>query len=84
MPRRARGPRIALTIRLPYDIYREVCVRAEARNWSLSDFVSFCVAKEISGKFRKTGVNPMTGTHGHAAADDWFGRLDVTDEVANG
>ena len=46
MPRRARGPRIALTIRLPFDLYREVGLRAEARNWSMSDFVAYCVERD--------------------------------------
>jgi hypothetical protein len=52
VPQRYRGNRIALTIRLPYDLYREVAIRAGARNWSLSDYVTWCVARELSGKFR--------------------------------
>lgn len=58
VPRRARGNRIALTIRLPYDLYREVAVRAKARNWSMSDYVAFCVARELSGKYRPANRPP--------------------------
>lgn len=49
VPQRSKGRRIALTIRLPYDEYREVAVRALQRNWSLSDYVGFCVLRELKG-----------------------------------
>lgn len=43
---------MALTVRLPFELYREVALRAGARNWSLSDYVTFCVAREVSGRYR--------------------------------
>jgi hypothetical protein len=55
VPMPSKGKRIALTVRLPFDEYREVSVRARGRGWSLSDYVGFCVAREIGGRGR--GVN---------------------------
>jgi hypothetical protein len=73
MPRRNRGPRIALTIRLSYDLYREVAGRAKARNWSMSDFVSWCVAKEISGRFiAKERAHPGSASRAADLAGDWI------------
>lgn len=57
MPMAHRGNRIQLTIRLPVDEYREASVRARARGWSLSDFVGYCVAREIAGK--RSTKNPL-------------------------
>jgi len=45
-----KGPRIATTVRLPFDHYREAAQRAKGRNWSLSDYVGWCVAKEVDPK----------------------------------
>ena len=47
-----KGPRIATTVRLPFDHYREAILRAKARNWSMSDYVGWCVAKEVDPKAR--------------------------------
>ena len=49
-----KGKRVALTVRLPFDEYREVAVRARGRNWSLSDYVGFCVRRELDPKTRKS------------------------------
>lgn len=45
-----RGRRIAITVRLPYDEYREMASRARGRGWSLSDFIGFCVRREMGVK----------------------------------
>jgi hypothetical protein len=50
MPMTPRGPRLRLTVRLPYDEAKEVFRRARARNWSVSDYVAFCIAREIGVK----------------------------------
>ena len=60
----ARGPRQRVTVRLPYDEYREAAVRARQRGWSFSDYVGYCVAKELGvarGSRRGTGG----GTRSH-------------------
>ena len=75
MPRRHRGQRIALTVRLPFDIYREVAIRAKARNWSLSDYVAWCVAKEISGKYVPKRVTVPANNHANEVADEWIEEL---------
>lgn len=36
-----------ITVRLPVDEYREVALRARARGWSLSDYIGWCVVKEL-------------------------------------
>jgi len=77
MPRQNRGARIALTIRLPFDVYREVSVRAKARNWSMSDYVAWCVAKEISGKYiAKERVTTPHNNRASALAEDWIETLE--------
>lgn len=38
------------TVRLAYDDYREVALRARARGWSINDFIAWCVAKQVSPK----------------------------------
>lgn len=55
-----RGTRIQVTVRLPYDEYREVASRARRRGWSMSDYVGWCVAKELTGKANKRGEVPKT------------------------
>ena len=75
MPRQNRGARIALTIRLPFDVYREVSVRAKARNWSMSDYVAWCVAKEISGKYVPSRVGTPTNSRASAVAAEWMDEL---------
>lgn len=52
-----------MTIRLPYDEYREVAVRARARNWSLSDYVGYCVVRELSPKDAKAHVTTRAAEH---------------------
>jgi hypothetical protein len=76
MPRMSRGPRIPLTIRLPFDLYREVSIRAKGRNWSLSDFVAYCVAKEISGKYPASRVTVPNNSHAAQVAEEWMETLD--------
>lgn len=50
-----RGPRLQVTVRLPYDEYREVARRARSRNWSLSDYIGYCIGKEIGAGRKTTG-----------------------------
>jgi len=76
MPRRNRGQRIALTIRLPYDVYREVATRARGRNWSMSDYVAWCVAKEISGKYAPQRVTTPHNNRASELADQWIETLE--------
>jgi len=76
VPRRHRGNRIAITIRLPFDLYREVSIRARARNWSMSDYIGFCVAKELSGQYKRTEVVRETPVRDvTAVADEWIEEL---------
>lgn len=77
MPRRHRGNRIGLTIRLPFDLYREVAIRARARNWSLSDYVGYCVAKELSGKYKRAeSVSVVPVRDVVEIAEEWMETLD--------
>lgn len=50
MPSAHRGKRIACTVRLPFDEYREVVLRAQKRRWSISDYIGYCVEREIIGR----------------------------------
>lgn len=50
MPTPYRGQRVPITVRLPVDEYREVCIRAKKRRWSLSDYIGYCVEREIIGR----------------------------------
>lgn len=78
MPQRHKGNRVALTIRLPFDLYREVAIRARGRNWSMSDYVSFCVAKELSGKYRRADEvrqHPVQDVVG--IANEWIEELNA-------
>lgn len=58
MPMAHRGPRMPLTVRLPFDLYKEVAIRARARNWSLSDYVTYCVARELGTVMRRVDQTP--------------------------
>ena len=49
-----------MTVRLPYDEYREVASRARRRGWSMSDYVGWCVAKELTGKANGRGELPKS------------------------
>jgi hypothetical protein len=50
-----------LTVRLPYDLYREVSRRAETRGWSISDYVAYCVGREVLGKVAGRAITPRRG-----------------------
>jgi len=55
-----KGQRVALTIRLPIDDYREVAIRAKARGWSMSDYVNYCVGVTTgTRKNTRVGENPV-------------------------
>lgn len=45
-----RGRRVQATVRLPFDEYREVAVRARARGWSMSDYIGWCVARQLGNR----------------------------------
>jgi hypothetical protein len=60
-----RGKRQQLTVRLPYDEYREVAIRARARGWSMSDYAGWCIAKELSGKAGRKPHDPLGFTMPH-------------------
>jgi hypothetical protein len=68
-----RGSRLQITVRLPVDEYREVAVRARARGWSLSDYIGWCVVKELSPdkKGRAGPQDPLGLSTGHAADVPW-------------
>lgn len=57
MPNVSRGPRIAITVRLPFDEYREVARRARNRRWSMSDYVGYCISRELRGRPQIEKVN---------------------------
>jgi hypothetical protein len=61
-----------MTVRLPFDMYREMNVRAEARNWSMSDYVAWCVAKELSGKYVQTKVTTSHNSRSSEVASEWI------------
>lgn len=44
-----RSPRMGITVRLPVEEYREVAARAKRRNWSMSDYIGYCVTRELKG-----------------------------------
>ena len=56
MPRAYKGPRKEITVRLALDDYREAAVRARARNWSMSDYIGYCVARELDPSKRRQKV----------------------------
>jgi hypothetical protein len=63
MPMPARGKRIRVTARLPPDDFREAATRAKNRGWSMSDFIGFCVAREVRNHHRPkrhAGKTPLT------------------------
>jgi hypothetical protein len=55
-----RGPRIPITVRLAVDDYREVAVRARGRNWSLSDYIGWCVAQQLNPKAKQNASHTPT------------------------
>jgi len=56
---RHRGARIQMTVRLPPDEYREVSIRARGRGWSMSDYVGWCVAKELRPNNARLQRDPL-------------------------
>jgi hypothetical protein len=58
-----KGDRIATTVRLPYDEYRECAVRAKARNWSMSDYIGYCVTRELDPSKRKQKSSGKLSEH---------------------
>lgn len=50
---RATQTRVAITVRLPYDQYREVVARAQGREWSIAHYVSHCIGRELGSKATK-------------------------------
>lgn len=54
MPQPYKGRRIALTVRLPVDLYTEASRMAARRQWSLSHFVAYCVAREAKAGSKKS------------------------------
>lgn len=60
MPMPHKGHRIALTIRLPYDDYRQVAYRAKGRGWSLSQYVAYCVGTEL-GRTNRAAIRHSGG-----------------------
>lgn len=65
MPRPAKAGRIRITARLPFDVYREAARRATDKGWSMSDFIAYAVANEITytrRQERKPHVNTYIGT----------------------
>ncbi|HEY6414823.1 MAG TPA: hypothetical protein VIX41_01255 [Acidimicrobiales bacterium] len=81
MPSRSRGPRIATTVRMPYDEYREMARRARARGWSMSDYIAYCVAQQVRVK-GKRGGKPATAALKASAYDAPLSRFghEPTDE----
>lgn len=43
----SRGRRIRVTARLPYDEFREASIRQQRLGWSMSDFIAYCVRREL-------------------------------------
>lgn len=58
MPQPYKGRRIALTVRLPLDLYTEAARRATLRQWSISHYVAYCVKREFE-KGEKRGRNAI-------------------------
>ncbi|HET6896882.1 MAG TPA: hypothetical protein VFK70_00975 [Vicinamibacteria bacterium] len=48
MPQPYKGRRVKMTIRLPYDVHEEAASRAAARRWNLSQYVGWCVERQIN------------------------------------
>ena len=58
----SKGHRVATTIRLPYDDYRDAVARARARGWSLSQYIAYAVGRDL-GKSRETAARHAPGLH---------------------
>lgn len=69
MPQPSRGPRLRVTARLPVDVFREAALRASQRGWSMSDYISFCVSREIQGQKKPSRV--ATGTPAYVTLPDF-------------
>lgn len=54
----SKGRRQAITVRLPYDDYREAAIRARGRGWSMSDYIGYCVAVTIGSRKVKRVTEP--------------------------
>lgn len=48
MPQPYKGRRMALTVRLPMDLYVEATRQAKHRQWSISHYVAYCVAAQTA------------------------------------
>lgn len=42
-----RGRRFGITVRLGYDDYREVAVRSKRQRWSMNEWVTWLIQREI-------------------------------------
>lgn len=62
-----RGRRVQATVRLAFDDYREVAVRARARGWSMSDYIAYCVSKELLPSSGRTANSFETNPLGYVA-----------------
>jgi len=78
MTRLGRGRRIAVTVRLPFDLYREVASRADFKGWSMSDYVNWCIAKEVSSKYTSVREQSQASPYAAAMADGLIDRLEAS------
>ena len=71
---------MATTVRLPLDDYRECAVRAAARNWSMSDYIGYCVARELDPKKRNAKVTNRLSPNSTVRVfdDETLGIVDAT------
>jgi hypothetical protein len=81
MPMPARGKRIRVTARLPPDDFREAATRARNRGWSMSDYVAYCVAREVGSRRAKQHVSktPLRYPTGVLEHEDDNDRYEMAD-----
>lgn len=47
VPMPKKGVRARVTVRVPIDDFREAATRARSRRWSMSEYVAYCIEREI-------------------------------------
>lgn len=82
MPQPYRGRRVKLTVRLPYDVFEEAALRADARRWDMSAYIAWCVEREqnpigVAAKARRDPGIPISD----AAARSRRRRAQVLDQI---
>ena len=83
-----KGRRIALTVRLPVDLYVQATRAAKRREWSLSHYVAWAVRREMDGRHstpgKLRGDSRFRGEPSHHHTPGRQRYNDVIDEASDG